>query len=76
MSENEMGVVIDCENEALLQDTILDCCISDRTQAYLNGRIYAERFLDRENILQRIMQQIREPKASPAPVVGYQLENA
>ncbi|RXF69427.1 WcaI family glycosyltransferase [Arcticibacter tournemirensis] len=76
MIENGMGVVIDCENEVLLQNTILDCCISDYTQANLNGRIYAERFLDRENILQRIMQQIREPKASPVPVIDYQFENA
>lgn len=76
MNENEMGVVIECENEILLQNTILDCCISDHTQANLNGRIYAERFLGRENILQRIMQQIREPKANPVPVIGYQLENA
>jgi colanic acid biosynthesis glycosyl transferase WcaI len=58
INENKMAVVIDCENEALLMDSILDCCENDYNDENLNCRKYAEKFLNKQNILHMLMEQI------------------
>lgn len=58
---HNMGVVIDCEDEKLLMDTIIDCCLSDYSPANLNARRYAEKFLNKNNILQDLMDRVDEP---------------
>jgi len=61
INENKMGVVIDCENEQLLLESILDCCTADYSDANINGRKYAETFLNKNNILQGLMERVEEP---------------
>lgn len=70
INENKMGVVIDCEDEKLLMDSILDCCIADHSAEHLNGRRYAEKFLNKQNILKDLMQQIDKPGEEPNLVVS------
>jgi colanic acid biosynthesis glycosyl transferase WcaI len=62
INENKMAVVIDCEDENLLMNSILDCCENDHYDENLNCRIYAEKFLNKQNILQMLMNQINEPQ--------------
>ena len=70
INENKMGVVIDCENEILLMNSILECCTSDHLEEHLNGRKYAEKYLNKHAILQEIMLQIDdEPKIMASPIL-------
>ena len=62
INENKMAVVIDCEDEALLMNSILDCCENEHNDENLNCRKYAEQFLNKQNILQMLMEQINEPQ--------------
>ena len=64
IKENNMGVVIDCENELLLLNSIIDCCTSDHSQENANGREYAEKYLNKNNILVSLMEKLDEPKIS------------
>lgn len=65
INENKMGVVIDCENEKLLTDAILDCCVADHSAENLNGRNYAEKFLNKQNILRELMLNLHESIDEP-----------
>ncbi|MCX2473238.1 WcaI family glycosyltransferase [Pedobacter sp. MC2016-05] len=56
--ENEMGVVIEPENEPLLAQTILSITESDMNSSRLNARAYAERYLNKKNILAKILADI------------------
>jgi len=60
INENKMAVVIDCENETLLMNSILHCCENDHNDENLNCRKYAEKFLNKQNILQMLMDQLDE----------------
>jgi colanic acid biosynthesis glycosyl transferase WcaI len=62
INENKMAVVIDCEDEIMLMNSILDCCENEHIDANLNCRKYAEQFLNKQNILQMLMEQINEPQ--------------
>jgi colanic acid biosynthesis glycosyl transferase WcaI len=48
---NEMGIVIDPENNQLLQEAIVLACTNDYSKERINARKYAERYLDQEAIL-------------------------
>lgn len=48
---NEMGIVIDPENNQLLQEAIVLACTNDFSKERINARKYAERYLDQEAIL-------------------------
>lgn len=61
ISENEMGVVIDCENEDLLLEAILDCCLADHATMNVNARKYAEQSLNKHHILHELMEQLSTP---------------
>lgn len=69
INEHKMGVVIGCEDEELLKTTIVKCCSDDFSKLSLNGRKYAERFLDKENILRNIVNEITLPRINPMPTV-------
>ncbi|WP_442590892.1 WcaI family glycosyltransferase [Pedobacter sp. AW31-3R] len=71
--ENKMGVVIACENDQLLLDAILDCCTNDHTERHINGRNYAERSLNKHQILGNLMQQLHEPVSLPNLIVSNAL---
>ncbi len=68
---NDMGVVIDCENESLLASTILACCSENHQQRTHNAREYAMRELNRDVILKRLFSEIETGKGckTPAPVM-------
>jgi colanic acid biosynthesis glycosyl transferase WcaI len=55
---NEMGIVIDPENNQLLQDAIISACTNDYSKERANARKYAERYLDQDSILQTMKNEI------------------
>ena len=55
---NDMGIVIDPENNQLLQEAIILACTKDYSNARVNARVYAERYLDQEAILQAMKSEI------------------
>lgn len=55
ITEHDMGVVIDCEDETGLRKALLNCCLTDHTKKHLNARSYAERFLNQDVILNKLM---------------------
>lgn len=65
---NNMGVVINCEDENLLSSTILACCSGDYQARTHNAREYAMRELNREVILKRLFSEIETGKESKAVV--------
>jgi colanic acid biosynthesis glycosyl transferase WcaI len=69
IKENNMGVVIDCENETLLMESILDCCTTDHSSENKNGREYAEKNLNKNNILEELMLQVNSSKPVATPVL-------
>lgn len=71
--ENDMAVVIECENDQLLLDAIIDCCINEHTDQHINARHYAERSLNKHQILTDLMQQLYEPAALPNLIVSNAL---
>jgi len=50
-----MGVVIVPEDETLLADTIVEITAEDMDVLRVNARAYAEQYLNKENILKKIM---------------------
>lgn len=74
IKDNKMGIVIPCEDQQGLQDTLLDCCSADYSVNSANGRQYAEAFLNRDVIIKRILQEIHSiPVKENIPAVDYQL---
>jgi len=65
---NNMGVVINCEDENLLASTILTCCSGDHQSKTQNAREYAMRELNRDVILKRLFSEIETGKKSKALV--------
>jgi len=53
VNEHQMGVVIVPEDETLLADTIVEITAKDMLR--VNARAYAEQYLNKENILKKIM---------------------
>jgi len=53
--DHKMGVVIPSEDDRALKDAIFDCCISDHTSETLKGRRYAEKYLNKNQILSNVM---------------------
>jgi len=58
ISRHRMAIVIDCENETLLGDTILECCTGDHRDIASKARTYAVEYLSREHILFGMMERI------------------
>ena len=50
--EHRMGVVIPPEDYEALKNGILTCCRNDYSEERRNARLYAERYLDKDRILQ------------------------
>lgn len=59
--DHKMGVVIPSEDDDALKDAILDCCLSDHTSETLQGRWYAEKYLNKHQILGNVMSYVTEP---------------
>jgi len=55
VNEHQMGVVIVPEDEALLADTIVEITAKDMNVLRANARAYAESYLNKENILKKII---------------------
>ena len=55
VNEYQMGVVIVPEDETLLADTIVEITAKDMDVLRVNARAYAEQYLNKENILKKIM---------------------
>jgi len=55
ISINKMGIVINGDNESLLEATIKDACLQDYSSYRENARLYAEKFLNKDNILNKIL---------------------
>ncbi|MES2828481.1 MAG: WcaI family glycosyltransferase [Bacteroidota bacterium] len=62
IQEHQMGIVIKPEDEELLKSTILDCCTTDYAGKQGNARMYAERFLAKEEIMKDFESQLLELK--------------
>lgn len=75
--DHEMGVVIPSEDDEALKDAILDCCISDHTSETRKGRWYAEKYLNKNQILSNVMQYVTEPDSVDQNTLEYlDLSNA
>lgn len=75
--DHEMGVVIPSEDDDALKDAILDCCISDHTSETLKGRWYAEKYLNKHQILSNVMSYVTEPSMVDQNTLKYlDLSNA
>jgi len=61
INQYAMGVVISCENEGLLGKAILHCCEQDYSAMNSNGRSYAEKFLNRDFVIEQMMLQVQAP---------------
>jgi len=55
VNEHQMGVVIVPEDETLLANTIVEITAKDMDTLRVNARAYAEQYLNKENILKKIM---------------------
>jgi colanic acid biosynthesis glycosyl transferase WcaI len=53
--KHEMAVVIDCEDDELLKETIVRCCSEDFSYETNNARNYALSYLSRATILRKMM---------------------
>jgi colanic acid biosynthesis glycosyl transferase WcaI len=53
--EHNMGVVIECEDQNLLKEAIVNCCTGEHHLKRLNARIYAKAFLSKQNTLKKLM---------------------
>lgn len=53
--DHKMGVVIPSEDDNALKEAIFDCCVSDHTSKTLKGRWYAEKYLNKNQILSNVM---------------------
>lgn len=58
IANNEMGIVIDPENNKILQEAIILACTNDYSKERSNARKYAERYLDQEEILKTMKNEI------------------
>jgi colanic acid biosynthesis glycosyl transferase WcaI len=58
VNDNKMGVVIDSENLNSLENAILEFCISDNSILKLNGRKYAENYLNKDSILNKLFNKL------------------
>lgn len=58
--EHEMGVVINCEDQNLLKEAILNCCTEAHHLKRLNARIYATAFLSKQSVLKKLMSELQE----------------
>lgn len=56
--ENNMGIVIKPENNKILKEAILDACQNDHTDKLKNARLYAEKFLNMNAILNKMVEMI------------------
>ncbi|WP_211480954.1 WcaI family glycosyltransferase [Arcticibacter eurypsychrophilus] len=75
--DHEMGIVIPSEDETALKVAILDCCVSDHTSETVNGRWYAEKYLNKNNIISNVMLYLKEPSLVDKSILEYlDLRNA
>lgn len=58
INANQMGILIPPENNAVLKDTIVNACMGDYAQERLNARSYAEKYLNKDAILQQFMSDV------------------
>lgn len=58
IKDNKMGVVVPSEDTEKLTDAVLDCCMNDYSVIRNNGRIYAEQFLNKNNIIKTILSEL------------------
>ncbi|UKT62230.1 WcaI family glycosyltransferase [Pedobacter mucosus] len=68
ITEHDMGVVIDCENEVTLRKALLNCCLQDHSTKHINARLYAERFLNQDVILNKLMMDLESKITVERPV--------
>ncbi len=68
ITENDMGIVIDCEDEATLRKALLNCCLEDHSVKNVNARLYAERYLNQDVILNKLMLDLESTIALPLPI--------
>jgi colanic acid biosynthesis glycosyl transferase WcaI len=66
--EHNMGIVIDCEDQNLLKEAILNCCTEEHHLKRLNARIYAETFLSKPSILKKLMSSLGKETRTDLPV--------
>lgn len=66
VNKHNMGVVIVPEDEVLLADTIMAITEKDMDRMRSNARSYAEQYLNKENILKKIMADLN-PRSSATP---------
>lgn len=74
ISSHNMGHVIDCEDETILRNAIVSCCEGTFDQVKVNARLYAERFLDRDVILRRIMNMVEQGSELQEQAVDISLQ--
>jgi colanic acid biosynthesis glycosyl transferase WcaI len=58
VNDNKMGVVIASENLSSLENAILTFCTSDNSILKLNGRKYAENYLNKDSILNKLFNKL------------------
>jgi len=65
INDHEMAVVIDCEDDELLKETIVRCCTEDFSLQTSNARDYALSHLSRRHILTQFMTDLRALNVIP-----------
>lgn len=58
IAKNNMGIITEPENEAQLMQAILKACKENFDLERSNARAYAEKYLDRENILEELCKSV------------------
>lgn len=56
---HNIGVVIDPDNEEVLKNSIVDCCQNPHSTERNNARAYSKTFLNKESILQKLVDVIQ-----------------
>jgi len=60
VKEHRMGIIVKAEDEDLLAEAILASAENNHDQTRLNARKYAEKFLDKRNVLPKMLEDVSE----------------
>jgi colanic acid biosynthesis glycosyl transferase WcaI len=59
INQHKMAALIDCEDDELLKNAIINCCVEDFILEKQNARTYALDYLSRNNILTKFMTDLK-----------------
>jgi colanic acid biosynthesis glycosyl transferase WcaI len=62
IKDHAMGIIVKAENEKLLAEAIMNSADANHDKTRINARIYAERFLEKRNVLPQMLASLFETR--------------